>query len=206
MLKARGFKLPRAFDKPLVFVLCLLPAAWLVFSAFSDRLGANPVEALSHRSGDWTLRFLLITLAVTPLHRQFQWPRLVALRRMLGLYAFFYAGLHFLIYLVLDRGLLMSEIIKDIGKRPYITIGFTALLLLVPLAATSNRYMIRRLGRNWKRLHRLVYIIAIFGVVHYLWLVKSDLTEPLIYLIILAILFALRVPIWRQQWVASTSR
>lgn len=199
-------KLPRSFDKPLVFILCLLPAAWLVYRAVSNDLGANPVEELSHRSGDWTLRFLLITLAVTPLHRQFQLPRLVALRRMLGLYAFFYASLHFLIYLVLDRSLLMSEILKDIGKRPYITVGFTALLLLIPLAATSNRYMIKRLGRNWKRLHRLVYIIAIGGVVHFLWLVKSDLTQPLIYLIILAILYALRIPMWRQQRAASASR
>jgi sulfoxide reductase heme-binding subunit YedZ len=206
MSPAKWPNLPRSFDKPLLFIVCLLPAAWLVYRALSNNLGANPVEELSHRSGDWTLRFLLITLAVTPLHRKFQLPRLVALRRMLGLYAFFYASMHFLIYLVLDRSLLMSEILKDIGKRPYITVGFTALVLLIPLAATSNRYMIKRLGRNWKRLHRLVYLIAIGGVIHYMWLVKSDLTEPLIYLIILGILFALRIPMWRQQWVASASR
>jgi len=206
MSPAKWPNLPRSFDKPLLFIVCLLPAAWLVYRALSNNLGANPVEELSHRSGDWTLRFLLITLAVTPLHRKFQLPRLVALRRMLGLYAFFYASMHFLIYLVLDRSLLMSEILKDIGKRPYITVGFTALVLLIPLAATSNRYMIKRLGRNWKRLHRLVYLIAIGGVIHYMWLVKSDLTEPLIYLIILGILFALRIPMWRQQWAASASR
>jgi sulfoxide reductase heme-binding subunit YedZ len=205
---ARSFfsRIAHPFDKPLVFLLCLIPLSVLFYDALTNHLGANPVETLSHRTGAWTLRFLLITLTVTPLHRQFQLPRLLALRRMLGLYTYFYASLHFLIYLVLDRSLLMSEILVDIGKRPYITIGFAALVLMTPLAATSNRYMIRRLGRNWKRLHRLVYVIAIFGVIHFMWLVKSDLTQPLIYLILLTILFILRIPMWRQQLAASTAR
>lgn len=186
---------PQRGDKPILFIVCLLPLALILFDTFTDGLGANPVEALSHRTGAWTLRFLFITLAITPLRKQFGWTRLVPLRRMLGLYAFFFACLHLFVYLVLDRSMLLSEILVDIGKRPYITIGFAVFLMLLPLAATSTNGMVRRLGgRRWKRLHRLVYPAAIGGVIHFFWLVKSDITEPFIYSVILAGLLAYRLP------------
>ncbi len=182
-------------DKPILFIVCLLPLAIILFDIWANQLGANPVEELSHRTGAWVLRFLLITLAITPLRKQFGWSRLVPLRRMLGLYAFFYAALHLFVYLVLDRSLLFSEIWVDIAKRPYITVGFTVFLMLIPLAATSNSAMIRRLGgRRWKKLHRLVYPAAIGGVIHFVWLVKSDLTQPVIYGVILTGLLVYRLP------------
>lgn len=194
-------------DKPILFIVCLLPLAIILYDTFFDRLGANPVEALSHRTGAWTLKFLLLTLAVTPLRKQFGWTRLVPLRRMLGLYTFFYASLHLFVYLVLDRSLLMSEIIVDIGKRPYITIGFAVFLMLLPLAATSTNGMIRRLGgQRWKRLHRLVYPAGIGAVIHFLWLVKSDIREPLIYSVILAGLLLYRLPRPLKKPLNSTPR
>jgi sulfoxide reductase heme-binding subunit YedZ len=179
--------------KPLVFSACLLPLAWLFWLGWSDQLGANPVETLSHRTGDWSLRFLLLTLAVTPLRRLTGWNGLQRFRRMLGLFAFFHVCLHFGVYLIFDQFFDLSAIIADVAKRPYITVGFTAFLLLIPLAATSTNRMIKRLGRNWQRLHRLVYLIAILGVLHYLWLVKADLREPLMYAGILAVLLGYRL-------------
>ena len=186
------------YGKPLVFCVSLLPLVWLCWLAWQDRLGANPVETLSHRTGDWSLRFLLLTLAVTPLRRLSGWNWLLKFRRMLGLFAFFYVCLHLGVYLIFDQFFDPSAILEDIAKRPYITVGFAGFLLLIPLAVTSTNGMIKRLGRNWQRLHRLVYLIAVLGVVHYWWLVKSDLTGPLIYSAILAALLGVRAW-WRNQ-------
>ncbi len=183
--------------KPLVFLLCLLPFAVLLYDGFTHQLGANPVEKITHRTGDWTLRLLLLTLAVTPLRRITGWNPLIRIRRMLGLYVFFYACLHFLTYLVFDQFFDWQEIYKDILKRPYITVGFSAFVLLVPLAVTSTNAMIRRLGKRWRQLHQLVYVVATLGVLHYLWLVKKDLREPLIYATMLLALLMWRV--WRNR-------
>lgn len=156
-------------------------------------LGANPIEKLLHELGLWGLRFLLITLAVTPLRRWTGWNWLVRFRRMLGLFAFFYILLHFVVYAVLDQGLDMAAIVEDIIKRPYITLGMAGLLMLIPLAATSTRGMMRRLGKRWQKLHRLVYIIAIVGVWHFYWQVKLDTLDASIYAVILAVLLGTRI-------------
>lgn len=185
--------------KAALFAACLLPLAGLAYSLIADTLGANPIEALTRGLGDWTLRFLLLTLAVTPLRRLAGVPWLIQLRRMLGLFAFFYAALHFVSYIWLDQFFDWGEIARDIVKRPFITVGFAAFLLLVPLAATSTNAMVRRLGgRRWRGLHRAVYAIAIFGVLHYWWMVKKDVTQPAIYAVLLAILLGLRL-LWRLQ-------
>ena len=183
--------------KPVVFILCLVPFAWLVWASFTHHLGANPVEKLNHHTGIWTLRILLLTLAITPLRRLTGWNILIRLRRMLGLYVFFYACLHFLTWLVFDHFFDLGEIAKDIIKRPYITVGFLAFVLLIPLAVTSTKKWVKRLGSRWAKLHKLVYVIATAGVLHYLWLVKADLREPVIYGSILAILLANRA--WRRR-------
>jgi len=182
--------------KPVVFALCLLPLALLTLRAFEIGglgLGANPVEELLHQLGRWGLKFLLITLAITPLRRWTTWNWLIRFRRMLGLFAFFYVVLHFVTYAVLDQGLELSLIVEDIVKRPYITLGMTGLLLLVPLAVTSTRGMMRRLGKRWVLLHRLVYLVAILGVWHFYWQVKLDTLDALIYVLILAVLLATRL-------------
>jgi sulfoxide reductase heme-binding subunit YedZ len=180
--------------KPLGFLVCLLPAMIVVWQAYANRLGANPIEAITHHTGEWTLRFLLITLAMTPLKRWFGWVWPIRIRRMLGLFAFFYACLHLMTYLWLDQFFLWGEIWLDILDRPFITVGMLAFVLLVPLAATSNRYMTRKLGKNWKRLHRLAYVIPVLGVVHFWWLVKADVLEPLVYALLLAVLLLQRIP------------
>jgi methionine sulfoxide reductase heme-binding subunit len=173
---------------------CLLPLAILAWQAYTDQLGANPIDEITDQTGTWTLRFLLITLAVTPLRRLTGWNRLIQWRRMLGLLAFFYAGLHFMTYLWLDQFFAWQDIVADVMQRPFITIGFTSFVLLIPLAVTSTRAMIRRLGgRWWQRLHRLVYISAIGGVIHYLWLVKADIQLPLLYGGVLALLLGYRL-------------
>jgi sulfoxide reductase heme-binding subunit YedZ len=182
-----------AASKPLFFSLCVLPLAWLIWDTLRDQLGTDPVAQLEHRSGLWALRLLLATLAITPLRRLTGRAEPVRFRRMLGLFAFFYACVHLTIYLVVDLGGYWSQMLTEIVKRPYITVGFTAWLLLVPLALTSTRGMMRRLGRQWQRLHRLVYPIALLAVLHFLWLVKADHTEPLAYLAILAGLMLLRL-------------
>jgi sulfoxide reductase heme-binding subunit YedZ len=174
----------------------LAPLVWLAcgaFGWFGASLGADPVKKLEHECGKTALNFLLITLAVTPVRNLLGLPQLLRLRRMLGLFAFFYAVTHFTVYLVLDLELNWSMLGADIAKRPYITIGFTALVLLVPLAATSTNGMMRRLGRRWTSLHRLVYVIAILGVWHFYWQVKRDVREPLLYAGILALLLLYRV-------------
>lgn len=185
---------PLRAAKAAVVLLACVPLAWLVFDAAIDDLGANPVETVLHRTGDWALRLLLLTLAVTPVRRWTGWPWLFPFRRLLGLLAFGYALLHGLTYVALDRGLLWDELVADLLERPYVTAGFTALVLMVPLALTSTRAMMRRLGRRWQRLHRLVYAIGVLAVLHFLWSSKLDRLEPLIYAGILALLLLARVP------------
>ena len=191
--------------KALLFVLCLLPAARLVWLAIAGGLGANPIEFVIRSLGTWTLVLLLATLSVTPLRRLSGWSALIRVRRMLGLFAFFYAILHFLAFFGLDQFFDLRAVIADIAKRPYITVGFTCLLLLIPLAITSTNAMQRRLGgRRWQRLHRLVYVIAIGGVVHYWWLVKKDITQPLLYALVLALLLGMRL--WWRARPVTVSR
>ena len=185
--------------KPAVFVLCLLPLLWLVIGIVYDLLGANPVETLTRDTGEWALRFLLVTLTVTPLRQLSGWGWLLRLRRMLGLFAFFYALLHFATYLWLDQFFDWAEIGRDIIKRPFITVGFTAFVLLLPLALTSTHAMMKRLGKKWKQLHQLVYIIPVLGVLHYLWIVKADTREPAVYFAIFLLLMAYRAYTQRRR-------
>lgn len=183
-----------------VFLLCLAPLVLLAMETFGVAglsLGANPVEELIHRFGIWGLNFLLITLAVSPLRRLTGLTWLLRFRRMFGLFAFFYVSMHFMVYAGLDQRFDLAVILEDIAERPYITVGFTALVLLLPLALTSTRGMMRRLGRNWKKLHRLVYPIAILGVWHFYWQVKLDTLEPTVYALALAVLLGFRV--WRRR-------
>lgn len=186
---------PRAIAsvKAIGFVLCLAPLARLVAGGFLGLLGVNPVELITRSTGTWTLVFVLATLSVTPLRRITGWHWLARLRRMLGLYAFFYGLLHFTTFIWLDHFFDMSAIAKDIVKRPFVTMGFAALVLMVPLAATSTDAMVKRLGaRKWLALHRLIYVLAICGVIHYWWLVKRDITQPAIYALVLALLLGYR--------------
>lgn len=195
--------------KPVLFLLFLSPAAGLLWAAFYNpaALGANPIETILHSLGLWGLRFLLLTLAMTPLKDILGNPWPIAFRRMLGLYAFFYVLLHFLTWLILDQELLWANVIKDIIKRPFITIGFIALLLLVPLAITSTNGMIRRLGSaRWRKLHRLIYVIVLLGVWHFYWQVKSDIREPLVYFAIACALLGWRVWQARRRRIAATAR
>lgn len=188
--------------KVLVFLLCLVPLILLLYDLFFGRLSANPINDITLRTGIWTLRLLMLTLAVTPLRRLTGWSSLMRFRRMLGLFAFFYATLHFLTYLVIDQFFAWDQIVKDVAKRPFITVGFGTLLLLIPLAVTSTKKMIRRLGgKRWQRLHRLIYAAGIGGVIHYLWLVKADTARPLAYGALLSLLLGIRV--WfavKQRW------
>ena len=182
--------------KAVVFALALAPLARLAIGAllFPEWLGAHPAEYITRATGDWTLRFVLITLAVTPLRKITGWGWLLRLRRMLGLYAFFYAMVHLSSYVSFDHVFEAGEIIKDIIKRPFITVGFATLLLMLPLAVTSTNAMVRRLGaRRWIALHRLIYIIGPLGVLHFWWMVKKDLTEPVIYALVLALLLGYRL-------------
>ncbi len=179
--------------KVAVFLICLLPLAALVWRAIHHGLTANPIEFITHSTGDWTLRFLCMTLAITPLRKIFRQPNVIRFRRMLGLFAFFYGCLHFTTYIWLDKFFDLAEMGKDIAKRPYITLGFTAFVLLIPLAITSTAGWIRRLGgRRWQLLHRLIYVSAVAGVIHYYWVVKSAVLRPLIYAVIVAVLL-----LWR---------
>ena len=182
--------------KPLVFVLCLLPLAWLVFGAINDQLGANPAEALIRSLGDWTLRFLCLTLAVTPLRIRTRTPQLARYRRMLGLFTFFYACLHLLAYGWLDMGLDVADIGRDILKRPFILVGFACWLLLLPLAATSFNRAVRWLGgRQWQALHRLAYVIAPLALLHFFWMKsgKNDFAEVAVYALVIAALLLERL-------------
>lgn len=199
MVLARGrIDWPWVGIKALAHALALLPLAALVQGVLEDSLGADPVAALTHATGEWALRLLLLGLALTPLRRLTGQAWLIRFRRLVGLYAFFYACLHLTVFLVLDLGGFWTQIFEDIVKRPYITVGFAAWLLLVPLALTSTRGWMRRLGRRWTQLHQLVYAVAVLAVLHFLWLVKSDLREPLVYAVILAGLLGARLW-WRLR-------
>jgi len=184
-----------------VFAAALGPFAYLVYGVLADTLGANPIDAVTDETGTWTLRFLALTLLVTPLRKWTGWNALIRFRRMLGLFAFFYGTLHFLTYLVLDQFFAFEDIAADIVKRPFITVGFAAFVLMIPLAITSTAGWIRRLGgKRWNVLHRLIYLSAIGGVIHYLWLVKADISRPVRYGVIVAVLLAARV------WFAYNAR
>lgn len=188
-----------ALIKPPLFIACLVPLAWYAWGAQADTLGANPLEAVTRGLGTWALNFLLITLCVTPLRKYSGWNWLLRLRRMLGLFAFFYALLHLSTYLWFDQFFDWTEIAKDILKRPFITVGMITFALLLPLAATSNAYAIRKLGgRRWQDLHRSVYLIGMLAVLHYFWMVKADISKPLLYAALLGVLLGLRVW-WRLQ-------
>jgi sulfoxide reductase heme-binding subunit YedZ len=180
--------------KRILWCLCLIPVLRLSIGALTDDLGADPIEAITRSTGRWALNLLLVSLAITPLRRLSGWQWLVRLRRTLSLFAFFYASLHFLAYLAFDQSFDGAEIVKDVSKRPFIAVGFVCFLLLIPLALTSTDGMIRRLGgRRWQRLHRLVYLIAMGAVFHYLWLVKRDITAPAWYAVALGMLFLARL-------------
>lgn len=182
--------------KAVLFFVCLIPLGRLAWFAYSGGLGANPIEFITRSTGTWTLVFLLITLSVTPLRHLTGRNQLIRYRRLLGLFAFFYACLHFTTYIWLDQFFEWPAIVKDVIKRPFITIGFASFILLIPLAITSTHAMQRRLKRRWQQLHRAIYLIAIGGVVHYWWLVKKDITEPLLYAMALAVLLGFRLVYW----------
>lgn len=194
-------KTVRFVIKPAVFIACLMPLVMLIVGLMNDSLGANPVEAMTHETGEWTLHFLLITLLVTPARQILKLTWLIKFRRMLGLFAFFYATLHFTTYIWFDQYFDWAEIVKDIIERPFITVGFTAFVLLIPLALTSNKIMIRRLKKNWVKLHKLIYVIAVLGVLHFIWLVKADYLHPFVYGVILLVLLSYRA---YQQRKAAT--
>lgn len=190
----------------LVFIAALLPLAALIAQAVLGKLGANPVERLTHETGEWALRFIWLTLLMRPLKQWSGSSIWIKLRRMLGLYGFFYACLHFLIWSLADHQFDLNSMWRDVYERPYITVGFSALVLLLPLALTSTKAMIRRLGKNWKRLHQLIYAIAILVILHYLWLTKADYLEPAIYGFILALMLIWRLPLVQRGWLRFSQR
>ncbi|MFZ1129787.1 MAG: protein-methionine-sulfoxide reductase heme-binding subunit MsrQ [Terriglobales bacterium] len=185
------------FTKIAVFAAALIPLGRLAWKALHDGLGANPIEVITHSTGDWTLILVLVTLSITPLRRMTRQYWLIGMRRMIGLFAFFYGTLHFLTYIWLDKFFDIHEMLKDVAKRPFITVGFSAFVLMIPLALSSTAWSIRRLGgKNWQRLHRLIYVTGILGVVHYAWLVKADRRKPIEYGIVLGILLLYRLAVW----------
>jgi methionine sulfoxide reductase heme-binding subunit len=201
-IKTEKRRKPRV-GKILVFVLGLVPLFWLGWDAFNDGLTANPIEFITHYTGDWTLRLIIIGLFITPLRKTFNWPDLIRYRRMIGLFAFFYGCLHFLTWIWLDKFFDPGEMWADIVKRRYITVGMAGFLMLIPLAITSTAGWIRRLGgKRWQLLHRLVYFTAIAGVIHYYWLVKSDIRLPLMYGLFVVLLLGWRV----RMWLRASSR
>lgn len=190
--------------KVALFVACLGPLGRLGWKAYGGLLGANPIEVITHSTGDWTLIFLCVTLTVTPLRMLTRQYWLIHFRRMLGLFAMFYGLLHFTTYIWLDKFFDLEDMVKDVVKRPFITMGFTAFVLMIPLALTSTRGWIRRLGgKKWSLLHRLIYVSAIAGVIHYIWLVKKDLTKPLEYAAVLAVLLGYRISVWAIAYFGS---
>jgi methionine sulfoxide reductase heme-binding subunit len=184
------------YFKPVLFLACLVPLGRLAWLGFHSGLGANPIEFITHSTGDWTLTFLLVTLSITPLRRLTRQYWLISFRRMLGLFAFFYASLHLMTYVWLDKFFDVHEMLHDIAKRKFITAGMTAFALMIPLALTSTKWSIRKLGKRWQMLHRLIYFSATAGVIHYIWLVKADLKKPLEYAFVLAVLLMYRVVAW----------
>jgi sulfoxide reductase heme-binding subunit YedZ len=197
--------------KVVVFAVCLVPVVMLVWRGLNDKLTADPIKFITHATGDWTLRFIVITLGITPLRKILHAPQLIRFRRMFGLFAFFYGFLHFSTWIGLDLHFDWAAMWADVRKRPFITVGFTGFVLMIPLALTSTAGMIRRLGgKRWQMLHRLIYITAIAGVIHYKWLVKSDARKPLAYLAGVGMLLAWRLGVWligrRKQAAASAAR
>jgi sulfoxide reductase heme-binding subunit YedZ len=187
--------------KPIVFVACLVPLGQLLYQGWTDDLTANPIEYITHFTGSWGLIILLASLSVTPLRRITGWNELIKLRRMLGLFAFFYVLLHFSTYVILDHFFDFQRIVADVIKRPYVTVGFIGLVLMIPLAVTSTAAMIRRMGKRWQLLHRLVYAVAIAGVIHFYWLVKADISRPVQYGAVLALLLGYRLfVVWAPKW------
>jgi sulfoxide reductase heme-binding subunit YedZ len=184
------------YFKPVVFLACLVPLARLAWLGFHAGLGANPIEFITHSTGDWTLTFLLVTLSITPVRKLTRQFWLISFRRMLGLFAFFYGSLHLMTYVWLDKFFDVHEMLHDIAKRRFITAGMTAFALMIPLALTSTKWSIRKLGKRWQMLHRLIYFSAAVGVIHYIWLVKADLKKPLEYVFLLGMLLMYRVVIW----------
>jgi sulfoxide reductase heme-binding subunit YedZ len=184
------------YFKPVLFLACLIPLGRLAWLGFHSKLGANPIEFITHSTGDWTLTFLLVTLSITPLRRLTRQYWLISFRRMLGLFAFFYGSLHLMTYVWLDKFFDVHEMLHDIAKRKFITAGMTAFALMIPLAVTSTKWSIRKLGKRWQMLHRLIYFSATAGVIHYIWLVKADLKKPLEYAAVLAILLLSRIVTW----------
>lgn len=182
--------------KPIVFLAALIPLGRLAWKAYNSGLGANPIQVITWSTGTWTLVFLMVTLSITPLRKVTRQYWLIQFRRMTGLFAFFYGCLHFTTYIWLDQFFDLHSVYKDIYKRPFITVGFTAFVLLIPLAATSTQWAIRKLGGRWQELHRLIYVSASAGVVHYYWLVKKDIRVPVIYAAILSVLLLYRVIAW----------
>lgn len=189
----------KKYFKPIIFLLSSIPFIIIISKIFLNQLGPEPIKEITLHTGEWTLLFLIFTLSMTPLKRLTNLNIWISVRRMLGLFAFFYASLHMLTYIVLDYQFDLSAISKDIFTKKFIFVGFTAWLLMVPLAITSSKKMMGILKKNWKKLHRLIYLISILGVIHFLWLVKKDLTEPLIYLLIIVILLILRVNFNRSE-------
>jgi sulfoxide reductase heme-binding subunit YedZ len=188
------------FTKIVIFLSALLPLARLGWKALHDGLGANPIEVITHSTGDWTLILILATLSITPLRRITRQYWLVGVRRMIGLFAFFYGTLHFTTYIWLDKFFDLHEMLKDIAKRPFITVGFSAFVLLIPLDITSTTGWIRRLGgKNWQRVHRLIYLTGTLAVIHYIWLVKADLRKPLEYAFALGLLLLYRIVMWAMD-------
>jgi len=189
----------KKYFKPIIFLLSSIPFIIIISKIFLNQLGPEPIKEITLHTGEWTLLFLVFTLSMTPLKRLTNLNIWISARRMLGLFAFFYASLHMLTYIGLDYQFDLSAISKDIFTKKFIFVGFTAWLLMLPLAITSSKKMMGILKKNWKKLHRLIYLISILGVIHFLWLVKKDLTEPLIYLLIIVILLILRVNFNRSE-------
>ena len=192
--------------KPIVFLACLIPLGRLGWKALNAGLGANPIQVITWSTGTWTLVFLTVTLSITPVRKLTRQYWLIQFRRMFGLFAFFYACLHFTTYIWLDQFFDLHSMAKDVVKRPFITVGFTAFVLLIPLALTSTQASIRRLGKRWQMIHRLIYVTAVLGVIHYIWLVKKDIRKPVIYASILAVLFAYRLMVWAWARITSPAR
>jgi methionine sulfoxide reductase heme-binding subunit len=199
-MKKLSAKQQLRLEKSGLLLALMLPLARIILDYFQDSLGANPVEAMTHRTGDAAIKILLLSLAVTPIQRHFRFRRAILFRRLLGLTAFFYALLHFAVYLIFDQELSFSDTFNDVVKRPYITMGFSSLVILLPLAITSTDKMIKRMGGpKWRRLHKAVYAAAVLAVIHYWWLVKADLTAPIIYAVCLIVLLSTRFAWWARQ-------
>lgn len=206
MVKKKWSKHELTLLKMTVFNICLIPFILIIWDGFNNSLGAEPIQTLHFRTGDWALRFLLITLAMSPLQRLFKSALPVRFRRMFGLFAFFYASVHMMVWLILDQSLSIDNMIEDVPESPYIMLGLFAYLMLIPLAITSTAGMVRRLGKSWVSLHRTVYLIAIMGVVHFFWLTKLDYTEPLVYAALLVILLMFRWKILKRVLLSNESK